>query len=99
MGGEDLNRVFEREKRVASVHRRKSERYLALFLCTGKGRERVRRRSGGGPNTKSAVMWEALLGEDHTPLDLLVTDKERLRLSCSVTMYKGDRTRKTKKNC
>jgi hypothetical protein len=42
-------------------------------------------------------MWEALLGEDHTPLDLLVTDKERLRLSCSVTMYKGDRTRKTKK--
>ena len=40
-------------------------------------------------------MWEALLGEDHTPLDLLVTDKERLRLSCSVTKYKGDRTRKT----
>ena len=38
-GGQDLNRVFEREKRVASVHRRKSERYLALFLCTGKGRE------------------------------------------------------------
>jgi hypothetical protein len=59
----------------------------------------VRRRSGRGPNTKSAVMWEALLGEDHTPLDLLVTDKERLRLSCSVTMYKGDKTRKTKKNC
>ncbi len=26
-------------------------------------------------------------------------DKERLRLSCSVTMYKGDRTRKTKKKC
>jgi hypothetical protein len=44
-------------------------------------------------------MWEALLGEDHTPLDLLVNDKERLRMSCSVTMYKGDRTRKTKKNC
>ena len=38
-GGGDLNRVFEREKRVASVHRRKSERCLALFLCTGKGRE------------------------------------------------------------
>jgi hypothetical protein len=28
----------------------------------------------------------------------LKIDKERLRLSCSVTMYKGDRTRKTKKN-
>ncbi len=25
----------------------------------------------------------------------LITDKERLRLSCSVTKYNGDRTRKT----
>jgi hypothetical protein len=50
-GGKDLNRVFEREKRVASVHRRKSERCLALFLCTGKGQD-VRRRSGGGPKHK-----------------------------------------------
>ncbi len=75
--------MFEREKRVASVHRRKSERCLALFQCMGKGRESEK----------------ALLGENHTPLDLLVSDKERLRLSCSVTMYKGDRTRKTKKNC
>ncbi len=30
---------------------------------------------------------------------LVQSDNERLRLSCSVTMYKGDRTRKTKKNC
>ncbi len=42
------------------------------------------------------MIWEALLGEDHTPLDLLVTDKERLRLSCSVTMYKEDRTQNKK---
>ncbi len=40
-GGKDLNlnRVFEREKRVASVHRRKSERCLVLFLCTVNGKE------------------------------------------------------------
>ena len=77
-GGEDLNRVFEREKRVASVHRRKSERCLALFLCTGKGRESEKalwRRA----KHKSAVMWAALRGEYHTPLDLLVTDKEEAR--------------------
>ena len=98
MGGKDLNRVFEREKRVASVHRRKSERCLALFLCAGKGRESEKALWKRAKH-KSAVMWEALGREDHTPLDLLVTDKERLRLSCSVTMYKGDRTRKTKKKC
>ncbi len=28
-----------------------------------------------------------------------VSDKERFSPSCSVTMYRGDRTRKTKKNC
>ena len=74
----------------------KGTQYLSLSRVRG---ENVRRRSGGGPNTKSAVMWEALLGEDHTPLDLLVTDKERLCLSCSVTVKRRDRTRKTKKNC
>ena len=65
-GGEDLNRVFEREKRVASVHRRKSERCLALFLCTGKGRD-VRRRSGGGPKHKECGdVGGALEGGPHT---------------------------------
>ena len=37
--GEDLDRVFEREKRGASVHRRKRERCLACVPVTGKGRE------------------------------------------------------------
>jgi hypothetical protein len=42
-GGGDLNRVFEREKRVASVHRMKRERYLAFVPVHGKG-ERERER-------------------------------------------------------
>jgi hypothetical protein len=90
--------VFEREKRVASVHRRKSERCLALFLCTGKGRESEKALWRRAKHKECGDVGGAL-GEDHTPLDLLVTDKERLRLSCSVTMYKGDRTRKTNENC
>ena len=60
-GGGDLNRGFEREKRVASVHRRKRERCVA-----GKGKESEKalwRRTehkecgdvggalGGGPHT------------------------------------------------
>jgi hypothetical protein len=46
-----------------------------LFLCTGKGRERVRSEKAlwkrKRAKHKSAVMWEALRRED-----LLVTDKE-----------------------
>ena len=38
-GGGDLDRVFEREKRGASVHRRKRERCLAFVPVTGKGEE------------------------------------------------------------
>jgi hypothetical protein len=46
-----------------------------LFLCTGKGREGEKalwRRA----KHKSAVMWKALRREDHTSLDVLVTDKK-----------------------
>ena len=60
---------------VASVNRRTRKRCLAFVLVTGKGRESEKalwRRA----KHKRAVMWAALWGEDHTPLDLLVTDKE-----------------------
>jgi hypothetical protein len=64
---------IEREKRVASVHRRKRERYLTFVPVHGKGE-----RESEKAKHKSAVVWEALRKEDHTPLDLLVTDKEEV---------------------
>jgi hypothetical protein len=65
-GGEDLNRVFEREKRVASVHRRKSERYLALFLCTGKGRESEKALWRRAKHKECGDVGGALGGGPHT---------------------------------
>jgi hypothetical protein len=65
-GGEDLNRVFEREKRVASVHRRKSERCLALFLCTGKGRESEKALWRRAKHKECGDVGGALGGGPHT---------------------------------
>ncbi len=47
-----------------------------MFLCTGKGERESEKALWKRAKHKSAVMWEALGREDHTPLDLLVTDKE-----------------------
>ncbi len=65
--GKDLNRVFEREKRWASVHRRKCERCLTVHgSCTGRGEQICGLGAlWGGPHTKrekegSAVVWRAL---------------------------------------
>jgi hypothetical protein len=72
--------MFEREKRVASVHRRKREKYLAFVPVTGKGRESEKalwRRA----KHKSAVMWAALRGEDHTPLELNLLELIKKRLA------------------
>jgi hypothetical protein len=70
--------VFEREKRGASVHRRKRERCVTVPV-TGKGGGRGDEKAlWRRAKQESAVMWEALWGKDHTPLDLLVTDKEEV---------------------
>ncbi len=67
--------MIEREKRVASVHRRKIERCLDLFMCTGKGREsekalwkRAEHKECGDP-----VMWESCERESCERLSLKQT--------------------------
>ncbi len=69
--------MFERKKRGASVHRRKRERCVTVPV-TGKGRGGDEKALWKRAEKESAVMWEALWGEDHTPLDLLVTDKDEV---------------------
>ena len=94
--------MFEREKRGASVHRRKRERCLTVPV--------TRKRGGGGgekalwkrAKQESAVMWEALWGEDHTPLDLLVTDEEEVCTplrSYQVQVYTRKKRRYADRQC
>jgi hypothetical protein len=72
-GGRPKPRVREGEAR--GVRPSKEEGEVSRRSCTGKGRE-CEKALWRRAEHKSAVMWEALWGEDHTPLDLLVTDKE-----------------------
>ena len=80
-GGGDLDRVFEREKRGAFVHRRKCERCHGF--CTGRGEKTL---GGGAPGQRTnvggggggEVRWCEGRPEtgDRTTLDILVTVEE-----------------------
>ncbi len=65
-GGGNLDRVFEREKRGTSVHRRKRERCLACVPVTGKGRERDKALWRRAEHKECGDVGGALGGGPHT---------------------------------
>ncbi len=67
-----------------------------MFLCTGKGEGESEKALWKRATHKSAVMWEALWGENHTPLDLLVTDTDKEEACARLAQLPGARKQDTR---